>query len=149
MKNFTRIVLLSTLAILSTACASTKSQQTKQVHEPWKPKGWITGEVISSKYYERCRQKSNSGDRWVGRIAGGLVGNQFGGGNGRVLMTLLGVGVGDKIVDNSTKDKKDLYDCKGGYINKVVYLDNFDNMRYHLIKDKRSKRLGTLIEFKL
>lgn len=149
MKNLTRIFLLTIIALLSTACASNKSVQVKTVKQSWKPKDWIEGEVIDSRYFERCKRKSNSGDRWVGRIAGGLIGNQFGGGDGRILMTILGIGVGDKIVDSNTKDKGDFYDCKGGYVTSVVYFDNFGQMRWHKIKHKSSKRKGTLIEFEL
>lgn len=49
-------------------------------------------EYVSERYYEDTRR--SNGGAIVGTIAGGLVGSRFGGGNGRLVTTAIGAGLG-------------------------------------------------------
>jgi uncharacterized protein YcfJ len=54
-------------------------------------------EYVRESYYENARP--SNGGAIVGTIAGGLIGSRFGGGNGRLITTAVGAGLGAVIGD--------------------------------------------------
>lgn len=54
-------------------------------------------EYVRERYYEGARR--SNGGAIVGTIAGGLIGSRFGGGNGRLITTAVGAGLGAVIGD--------------------------------------------------
>ena len=54
-------------------------------------------EYVRESYYENARP--SNGGAIIGTIAGGLVGSRFGGGNGRLITTAVGAGLGAVIGD--------------------------------------------------
>jgi uncharacterized protein YcfJ len=54
-------------------------------------------EYVRESYYEESRR--SNGGAIVGTIAGGLIGSRFGGGNGRLVTTAVGAGLGAVIGD--------------------------------------------------
>ncbi|OUR75206.1 hypothetical protein A9Q75_18045 [Colwellia psychrerythraea] len=68
----------------------------------------LFGTVISARNIsqEELIQDKNSGWKtFGGALIGGVIGNQFGGGSGRDIATVLGAVIGGKIANNRSQDK--------------------------------------------
>ncbi|PKH86467.1 glycine zipper 2TM domain-containing protein [Colwellia sp. Bg11-28] len=68
----------------------------------------LFGTVISARNVsqEELIQDKNSGWKtFGGALIGGVIGNQFGGGSGRDIATVLGAVIGGKIANNRSQDK--------------------------------------------
>jgi hypothetical protein len=70
---------------------------------------------------------SNNGDGdgnpILGAVGGGIIGNQFGSGKGRALMTLLGVGIGISVTKGDKRAGNKLKCKSNGYIASVSFQD--------------------------
>lgn len=72
----------------------------------------------------RSLDRRGNGQTLFGTILGGVIGNQFGGGNGRKVMTVLGAGAGAVIAAPDRPRGTGKMRCeRDGYIATVSYLD--------------------------
>lgn len=71
---------------------------------------------------DMCVQKKESdGNALIGALIGGVIGNQFGGGKGRVAMTVVGAGAGAAVASKGGKYGKT--ECsRDGYVATVSYI---------------------------
>ena len=70
----------------------------------------------------RAEHKKSSGNTLLGLVVGGVVGNQFGSGNGRVLATLTGAAVGAAVAAPDKRRTGKLKCKRNGYRAVVSYL---------------------------
>lgn len=109
----------------------------------------VVGLVKKSEYSEICYKKSNkdSGKKILGAIVGGLIGNQFGSGSGRVAMTVLGAGTGAVVTGNV--DNRNMYECKSdGYENLVFFINPTTSaMDSHIVKTENRKNINSRLKF--
>jgi uncharacterized protein YcfJ len=138
-------LLIAILCVGITACSSAPRKPV----DPSVPTGRIYGTIVKmQKTPERCEKPSSTGAMLVGAVIGGVIGNQFGGGNGKIATTVLGAGAGGKIGSNTNKNKA-LVCKKRGYLYTLAYLDNNHKQKYTTKRFERSKPVGETIEFKL
>ena len=119
MKNLRNITIL-TAALALGACQSAP-------REPAKPVYYVNAKITSvERAPEICSyiKDKRAGKQLIGGIAGGVVGNQFGSGKGRVAMTLLGAVVGVSVTSDKKRGGEDhKLECKrDGYVAKVHYI---------------------------
>lgn len=143
MKNkYLLIAVLSSLVM--TGCSSGGANRV------YTQKFDVTGVITSSsKAPEICAKESSNGSGgFLGAVIGGVIGNQFGSGNGRIAMTVLGAGAGAAIGSSGSDSK--FYKCKSdGYINQVFFQNPVTNKyEYKIIKTERRKDLNTKVTFK-
>mgnify|MGYP003385987997 CR=1 FL=1 len=97
----------------------------------------LFGKVISVKnitHEELIRDKKNGWHTFGGALFGGVIGNQFGGGNGKDITTILGAIIGGSIAGNSHKKPKK----KINYlVELMIKIDNGD--QFMVIQDYDSK----------
>jgi outer membrane lipoprotein SlyB len=116
MKRIIPLTLLIAVTSLLGACASNY-----QTHS-------VDALVMSVEQApEQCGypRDNNGGKIIAGGIIGGVAGNQFGGGKGRIAMTLLGTVLGMKVADGSDRndpDKNKLVCRSDGYNVTLTYL---------------------------
>lgn len=109
----------------------------------------VVGLVKKSEYSEFCYKKSDSeaGKKILGAFIGGLIGNQFGSGNGRIAMTILGAGTGAAVTGSS--NDRDIYKCKSdGYENLVFFIDpTTSSINSQIVKTKNKKSFNSRLKF--
>ena len=69
----------------------------------------LFGSVVSVRnisHEELIRDKKNGWHTFGGALVGGVIGNQFGGGSGRDVATILGAIIGGSIADNNSNQPK-------------------------------------------
>jgi uncharacterized protein YcfJ len=137
-----KIASILTILFLS-GCASTDSNRIL-----------VVGKVISSvSAPEKCFEKTrnSNGDLILSSIVGGVIGNQFGKGKGRVAMTAAGVAAGAAISNVNTEKNKGKYICKSqGFISTIKYLNPYNGMnKEKTISTNYRKRIGTMVELKI
>jgi hypothetical protein len=120
MKLVTRIAMLS-LGLLTVGCSSAP-------RTPPPPVYYVDAMVLDiSEAPEVCyqdkRKSGGIGKPLLGFLIGGIVGNQFGGGSGRILSTVAGAGIGTIIATDTPKPASGKYHCeRNGYIAIVSYI---------------------------
>lgn len=110
------LAVAALIAVLSSGCANNGERV---------PMYYVDAAVNSiDKAPKICSSNRDAnGNPIVGAIAGGLVGNQFGSGKGKAVMTLLGIGIGVNITKGD-KRKGNKLKCKSnGYIASVSFQD--------------------------
>lgn len=73
--------------------------------------------------YGTSTRRGSDGDVLAGAIIGGVIGNQFGSGDGKDAMTVLGAIVGANRAANQTKEEIVGYQIERRCVEKVVYQD--------------------------
>ena len=76
-------IFITTIAFTLGGCASVQSQQREEVS--------VVGKVVAVRDYQGNKQVPNAGGAVLGAIGGGVIGHQFGKGDGKTAMTVLGV----------------------------------------------------------
>lgn len=76
-------ILITTIAFTLGGCASVQSQQREEVS--------VVGKVVAVRPFIGQESQPNGLNATIGAISGGVIGHQFGKGDGKTAMTVLGV----------------------------------------------------------
>lgn len=118
MKSHIKSIIVAVAALSLGACATV----------PQTPVYQVNAKVMSvTKAPEVCREevkkkKTKTSDQLIGGGLGALIGNQFGSGDGRKVMTGLGAILGASAATNRPKKTGKLICKSDGYIAKVTYI---------------------------
>lgn len=110
------LAVAAVITLLGSGCASSGDRV---------PMYYVDAAVNSiDKAPKICKSNGDAnGNPIIGAIGGGLIGNQFGSGKGKAIMTLLGVGIGINVTKGD-KRKGNKLECKSnGYIASVSFQD--------------------------
>lgn len=145
MKKLTSIILAITIAATISACSSKPSKPV----DPSRPKGKVDMVIVKVRTApEDCEKPAATGATIGGLIIGGLIGNQFGGGNGKTAATIVGAAVGGGVGSRTNRHKA--LECKKrGFYYTMGYLDNFGTMKYTTKRFKHEKPIGEYVRLKL
>tara|TARA_R110001583_G_scaffold174017_4_gene328244 strand:+ start:319 stop:777 length:459 start_codon:yes stop_codon:yes gene_type:complete len=110
------LVVAATIALLGSGCASSGDRV---------PMYYVDAAINSiDKAPSVCSSNGDGrGNPLLGGAVGGLVGNQFGSGKGRVAMTLLGIGIGVNVAKGDKRKGSKLKCSSNGYIASVSFND--------------------------
>lgn len=89
------------IALSLTACASIQKAETQE------PAFTAYGTLVSVRHYQAVQSDPNLGNAAVGSLAGGVIGHQFGKGDGKTAMTIIGAvvgaGIGAQVNEHQTQ----------------------------------------------
>lgn len=120
MKSFFRVTLIAALSATLLACASTSQPRPPVYQVQAKVQDVYPAPEICE---EGVEKRGSSGATVLGAVLGGVIGNQFGKGGGRVAATVVGAGAGAMIASPSTKRTGKMNCYRNGYIAVVSYID--------------------------
>lgn len=137
MKTLKLSLMLSVVAFLG-ACSMTPSYQTYEV----------VGTVVRSERAPEVCEERNSGagsNPLLMGLLGGVIGNQFGSGNGRKAMTAVGAVTGAAMANKRDNELEGKYDCsRDGYNHTVRYIHPVSqNLSYKTMNTSKRYREGT------
>lgn len=113
-----KIALIATAALATVACSSTPSTPTYRVNA-------FVHSVDRAP--DVCtQQREGGGNAIVGGLLGGLIGNQFGSGNGRIAMTLVGAGTGAAVASGGGSKDGKMQCSRDGFLATVSYIHPAD-----------------------
>lgn len=108
MKTLT-LKLFTLLAVLAMLCSPTNAYADYDRNKAVPVEKVLFGKVVSVRNInqeELIRDKNNGWHTFGGALIGGVIGNQFGGGSGRDVATILGAIIGSSMANNRHEQAK-------------------------------------------
>jgi uncharacterized protein YcfJ len=113
----------------------------------------VIGKVVAveeAPYLCTERRDNLSSTPVVMAVAGGLTGNQFGDGNGKVALTALGAIAGAALGSANRRHNEDRIDCQfDGYINVIEYKDRHGNTYQTTRQTQYAMRVGSRLNIRI